>query len=568
LFQIRNGGKTLVTMKWMILSFRCSLNSAVTVAGAALGIFSLFILCAIPLSAQAKPVCEKLKDLQLTDTAIISADSVAAGPFALPPGSPAPSIDVTAFCRVKGQIKPTSDSNITLEVWLPASGWNGKFEQLGNGGLAGSINLFLVAAEMKKGFATAATDDGHQGIPVDASWATGHPEKVKDFGYRAVHETSLKAKQIIAAFYQKSPSYSYFNGCSEGGREAMMEAQRYPEDFNGILAGAAALEWTKLMFAFAWNAQALNNPVSFIPDTKRKAVREAALAACGTQDGVRDDFIKDPLRCHFDPSALACKGADSDSCLTAEQITALKKIYAGPSDSTGQQISPGYEPGAEDTAGIPGISFASYVFGASPGASLDAIFSSAFFGGFVFGKPGWKFSDLNFDKDIATTEDKVGSVLNANNSDLTAFRARGGKLLQYHGWNDGSPSPLHSVNYYENVMGKMGGFGKTKDFYRLFMAPGVMHCGSGPGPNLFGNMLDFGAANDPERNVFTALEKWTEEGVAPDKVIATKYQDDNPAKGVEMTRPLCPYPQQAKWSGKGATSNAQNWSCQVPAGKR
>jgi hypothetical protein len=557
-----------VTVKWMIRSFRCSLNSTVTVAGAALCIFSLFILCAIPVSAQAKPVCEKLKDLQLTDTAIISAESVAAGPFALPPGSPAPSIDVTAFCRVKGQIKPTSDSNITFEVWMPATGWNGKFEQLGNGGLAGSINLFLVAAEMKKGYATAATDDGHQGTAVDASWATGHPEKIKDFGFRAVHETSLKAKQIIAAFYQKSPSYSYFNGCSEGGREAMMEAQRYPEDFNGILAGAAALEWTKLMFAFAWNAQALNSPASFIPDTKRKAVREAALAACGTQDGVKDDFIQDPLRCHFDPSALACRGADFDSCLTAEQVTALKKIYAGPSNSAGQQISPGYEPGAEDTAGIPGISFASYVFGAAPGASLDAIFSSAFFGGFVFEKPGWKFSDLNFDKDIATTEDKVGSVLNANNPDLTAFRAHGGKLLQYHGWNDGSPSPLHSVNYYENVMVKMGGFGKTKDFYRLFMAPGVMHCGSGPGPNLFGNMLDFGAANDPERNVFTALEKWTEQSVAPDKIIATKYTDDNPAKGVEMTRPLCPYPQQAKWSGKGATSDAQNWSCQAPAGKR
>ena len=533
-------------------------------------IFSLliFVIPTALATAQTKSACEKLKALQLPDTFIDSAESVAAGPFTLPPGMPAPSVDVPSFCRVKGQIKPTSDSDITFEVWMPAAQWNGKFEQLGSGGLGGSINLFLLAAEMKKGYATAATDDGHQAIAVDASWALGHPEKVKDFGYRAVHETNLKARKIISAFYQKPPAFSYFNGCSEGGREAMMEAQRYPEDFNGILAGAAALAWTKLMFAFAWNAQALNSPASFIPEAKRHAVREAALAACGTQDGVKDDFIKDPLRCHFDPSVLACKGADSDNCLTAEQVTALKKIYAGPRNPrTGRQISPGYEPGAEDIAGIPGISFESYVFGSGPGTSLDAIFSSAFFSGFVFEKPGWKFSDLNFDKDVATTEEKVGSVMNAANPDLTAFRARGGKLLQYHGWNDGSPPPRHSVDYYESVTKKMGGLDKTKDFYRLFMAPGMMHCGSGPGPNLFGNMLDFGATNDPDRNIFTALEKWTEQDVAPDKIIATKDHEDNPAKGVEMTRPLCPYPELAKWNGKGATSDAQNWSCQAPRGK-
>jgi feruloyl esterase len=481
---------------------------------------------------------------------------------------PAPSVDVPAFCRVRGEIKLGSDSHILFEVWMPAEQWNGKFEQLGNGGLGGAINLFLVAAEMKKDYATAGTDDGHQGAPVDASWAIGHPEKVKDFGYRAVHETSVKSKNIIEAFYQKPLRYSYFNGCSEGGREALMEAQRYPEDFNGILAGAPAHKWTELMFGFAWNAQALNSPASFLSEPKRHAVREAALAACGVQNGVKDAFIKDPLQCHFDPSVLACKGADSDSCLTAEQVEALKKIYAGPRNPrTGQQISPGYEPGTEDTSGIPGISFASYVFGAAPGASLDAIFSSAFFGGFVFENPGWKFSDLNFDKDIAKTQEKVGSVLNATNTDLTAFRSHGGKLVQYHGWNDGSPSPHHSVDYYGKVTEKMGGHNKTKDFYRLFMAPGMMHCGSGPGPNLFGNMLDFGAANDADHNIFTALERWTEQGIAPDKIIATKYQDDNPAKGIEMTRPLCPYPQVAKWSGRGSPSAAQNWSCQAPAGK-
>jgi Tannase and feruloyl esterase len=475
---------------------------------------------------------------------------------------------VPAFCRVRGEIKPSPDSHITFEVWMPAAQWNGKFEQLGNGGLAGSINLFLLAAEMKKGYATAATDDGHQAAPTDGAWAVGHPEKVKDFGYRAVHETSARAKKIIGAFYQKSPSYAYFKGCSEGGREALMEAQRYPEDFNGILAGAPAHKWTDLMFGFAWNAQALNSPASFISEPKRHAVREAALAACGEQDGVKDDFIKDPLRCHFNPSVIACKGSISDNCLTPEQMEALKRIYEGPRNSrTGEPISPGYEPGTEDTAGIPGISFESYVFGAAPGASLDAIFSSAFFAGFIFDNPNWKFSDLNFDSDVRKTEEKVGSAMNATNPDLAAFRAHGGKLLQYHGWNDGSPSPHHSVDYYNSVIKKMGGLDKTEDFYRLFMVPGMMHCGSGPGPNLFGNMLDFGAANDADHNIYAALERWVEQGVAPGAVIAKKYVDDDPTKSVEMTRPLCPYPQVAKWSGKGATSEAQNWSCQIPLGK-
>ena len=457
------------------------------------------------------------------------------------------SVDVPAFCRVRGEIKPNPDSHIIFEVWMPAAQWNGKFEQMGNGGLAGSINLFALASAMKKGYATAGTDDGHQAAPVDASWALGHPEKVKDFGYRAVHETSAKAKKIVETFYQKSPSYSYFNG---------------------ILAGAPAHKWTDLMFDFAWNAQALNDPTKFISEPKRRAVREAALAACGEQDGAKDVFIKDPLRCHFDPSVIACKGPDSDSCLTPEQIEALKKIYAGPRNSrTGQEISPGYEPGAEDTAGIPGISFASYVFGLAPGASLDAIFSSAFFGGFVFDNPNWKFSDLNFDKDVATTEEKVGPLLNAKNPDLTAFRAHGGKLLQYHGWNDGSPSPHHSVDYYDDVIKQIGSLSQTEDFYRLFMVPGMMHCGAGPGPNLFGNMMDFGAANDVDHNIYAALERWVEQGVAPDRIIAKKYLDDDPAKGVEMTRPLCPYPQVAKWSGKGATSEAQNWSCQASLAK-
>jgi hypothetical protein len=513
--------------------------------------------------ASAQSLCEKLKDdLKLADTTITSTESVAAGPFELPPGL-VPSIDLPAFCRVRAEIKPTSDSDIKIEVWMPTEGWNGRFEQMGNGGLAGSINLFFLGNELKKGFATAGTDDGHEGQGTDASWAIGHPEKVKDFAYRAVHETSETSKKIIAAFYRKPTNYSYFNGCSEGGREAIMEAQRYPEDFNGILAGSPAHYWTQLMAAFVWNAQALGDPASFIPAPKRVAIEKAVIAACGKQDGIEDTFVKDPLQCMFDPSVLLCKGTDADSCLTQPQLNALKKIYSGPKNVAGRQISSGYEPGAEGEDGIPGISYQSYVFGAGPGMSLDAMFSSSFYGGFVFEDPKWKFSQLNFDKDIATTEAKVGSLLNASNPDLKPFNAHGGKMIQYHGWNDGSPPPRHSVEYYEKVEAAMGSVGKTRDFYRLFMVPGMMHCGAGPGPNDFGNAFDLFPSAEPSKNAFLALQQWVEKGAAPDQLVATKYNEDNPAKGVAMTRPICAYPQQAKWSGKGEVKDAATWACSV-----
>ncbi len=527
------------------------------------------VIAVTPPGAVAQTSCEKLKELKISDAKIISAESVAAGALSLPPapGVPAPSLaDTPAFCRVKGTLQPTDDSSIGFEVWMPTSGWNGKFVQLGNGGLGGAIGYASMVKEIKNRYATAATDDGHQGTPTDASWAIGHPEKVKDFAYRAVHETSEEAKRIISAFYEHAAKYSYFKGCSEGGREALMEAQRFPDDFNGILVGAPGHYWTELMAAFVWNAQALNDPANYIPEPKRRTIEDAALAACGTQDGVTDKFIKDPMSCRFDPSTLLCKGVDSDSCLTARQLEAIKKVYSGPkTPGTGQQISPGYEPGTEAEPGIPGISFASYILGWGPGQSLDATFTTSFYGGFVFNDAKWKFTDFDFEKDVATTEAKVGAILNASNPDLKAFKAHGGKMLHYHGWNDGSPPPRHSVDYYEKVMAKMGSLEKTEDFYKLYMVPGMMHCGTGPGPNSFGNFLDFAPASDADHNIFDALEGWVEKGVAPDKIIATKYDGDDPKKGVAMTRPLCSYPRQAKWSGNGDTNQASNWVCKAPS---
>ena len=528
----------------------------------------LFLCVAAPLAANAQQSnnCEKIKESSTTELTIQRAETVAAGKLKLPAGplGPVDTSTLPEFCRVQGTIDPNSDSNISFELWMPAANWNSRYLQLGNYGLAGHIDTSSLAGMVAQGYAAAATDDGHQGAGTDGSWALGHPDKIKDFGYRAVHETNAAAKKLIAAYYGSPAKYAYFNGCSEGGREALMEAQRYPRDFNGIIAGSPAHYWTKLMAAFAGNAQALNGAESFIPEAKRRTFEAAALAACPNSKGIDDKFIDNPLKCHFDPTSLLCKSGDqSDDCLTQPQIDALKKIYGGPKNSrTGEQIGPGYMPGAEAEPGVPGISFASYVFGPGPGASLDAAFSSVFYGALVFDDPNWKFTKLNFDSDITLTEQKVGGILNASNPDLSAFKAAGGKLLQYHGWYDGL-SPLHSVEYYEQVENKMGGTAATQSFYRLYMVPGMMHCGSGPGPNTFGNILDFVPSSDPQHNIVLSMEQWVEKGIAPDTLIATKRVDDSPAKPVAATRPLGAFPATAKWNDTGDPNQAANWKCVV-----
>lgn len=533
---------------------------------ASLSLFVFFVSMSLLVRADEPNKCEALVQAKIEGVTVASATAVAAGALDLPRG-PMGAVDtskVPALCRVQGSLHPSDDSNIGFELWMPATDWNGKYVQLGNGGLAGSINPSQFVPKALLGFATAATDDGHKGGGTDGSWALGHPEKVKDFGYRAVHETSEAAKKLIHLYYGSPAKYAYFNGCSEGGREAMMEAQRYPKDFNGILAGATAHYWTELMAAFAWNAQALNSNESYIAAPKRPAIEKAAIAACASPTGVDDNFIDDPLHCHFDPSVLLCKGPETDSCLTSPQVDALKKIYGGPKNSrTGAEISPGYEPGAEAEAGLPGLSYVSYVFGSGPGASLDSMFSSAFYGAFVFDDPKWTFAKLNFDSDVALTDQKVGNALNASDPNLAPFKAAGGKLLQYHGWNDGSPSPLHAVDYYEKVEKKLGGLEKTQSFYRLYMVPGMMHCGTGPGPNAFGNPTDLVPANDAEHNIAIALEEWVERGKSPDTLIATKHVDDNPTGAVSMTRPLCAYPAIARWNGKGNAKEAANWRCET-----
>jgi len=320
------------------------------------------------------------------------------------------------------------------------------------------------------------------------------------------------------------------------------------------------------MTAFAWNAQALfKSSASNISPKQRELIETAVLKQCGTQGGVNDAFVKDPLSCHFDPSVLQCKAADSDSCFSAAQLVALKSIYSGPvAPRTGHQLYPGYEPGPEAEPGTPGISYSSYIYGSAEVPSLDLLFSSAFYGSAVIGIPGYSSLNFDFEKDTLLMKQKIASLLDATNPDLRAFKAHGGKLLQYHGWYDGSPAPRASIEYYRTVTTRMDGLEPTQDFYRLYMVPGMMHCGQGPGPNSFGNLTDSSGRMDPVHNIFSALRSWVENGRKPDSLVATKYPGDDVGKPPLMTRPLCAFPQQAVWQGKGSTAEAANFRCLGP----
>ena len=516
---------------------------------------SLLFLPAILLSiatfstpAQAAD-CNALAQLALPDTTISTAELVTGGSFTPPYG--APLTGLPAFCRVSGILHPTSDSVIRFEVWMPEKDWNHRFLGTGNGGFAGSISYGQLGDSLKRGFATAGTDTGHQADAEDASWAYKHPEKITDFGYRALHLTTQRAKTIIDNFYGGPPTKSYFDSCSDGGREALMEAQRFPDDYDGILAGAPANNWTKLVSATVDESKVfIGNPAAYIPSVKLPAITAAVLAQCDAQDGLKDGILNDPRACHFDPEVLLCKQDDELSCLTAPQIASLKKIYAGGTDDEGHLIFPGLMPGDEEHL------WKSWLVGNGPGVSL---YTKNYFRYMVFDDPNWEALTADTDQAVHAADQKTAHALNATDPDLSRFAARGGKLILYHGWNDPAISPLNTVHYYGQVQAKMGNR-KAASFVRLYMVPGMGHCTGGPGATSFGQ-FGLTTAKGPKYGIFDALETWREQGTAPDTIIATKY---GAASKVEMTRPLCPYPQLAKYNGTGDPNDSASFACTAP----
>jgi len=412
---------------------------------------------------------------------------------------------------------------------------------------------------VSRGYASASTNTGHEDANItSAAWALHHPEKIVDFGHRAIHETAVNAKAIIRAFYGEDARRSYFNSCSNGGRQALMEAQRYPGDYDGIVAGAPANYWTHLLSFAASNVKAtLAEAASYIPPAKLPAIEAAALAACDASDGVKDGVIENPLTCRFDPAVLLCKSAESDSCLTQPQLTALQALYGGLKDPDGKTPFPGYSPGGEAEPG----GWAVWITGNAPEKSLMFAFGTQFFKNMVFEDANWQYRSFDAVRDTKVADSKMAGAMNATDPDLGAFRKRGGKLILYHGWSDAAIPAVNTINYYQSVVAKAGAAEAGK-FVRLYMVPGMQHCGGGPGPNAFGHV---GAApGDRTHDIDAALEAWVEQSVAPDQIIASKYKGAAaPGGEVVRTRPLCPYPLVAGYKGTGSTDEAANFVCKA-----
>ena len=494
-----------------------------------------FVVCLSATGAAAAP-CDALTSLSLKDTTITAAVLVPAGHFAPPGGQEAgegtgsPYRELAEFCRVSATIRPTSDSDIKVEVWLPTRNWNGKFQAVGNGGWAGVISYAAMADAVRGGYASASTDTGHVGGR--GTFALGHPEKLTDFGWRAVHEMTVKAKAVIGEFYGSGPRLSYWNGCSTGGRQGLKEAQMFPEDYDAIIAGAPANRTAISL----WIAHAvLKDPASYIPPSKYPVIHRAAVNACDMNDGLKDGLIDDPRSCRFDPQVLLCKAGDDANCLTAPQVEAARKIYSPAiNPRTRQEMFASLVPGTELGWGVQAL-------GPDPSNNIYDQYRYV-----VFKDPNWDWRTFDFDGDVVRGDLPENLIMNATDPDMQPFFARGGKLLLYHGWSDPNVPAVNTVKYYDQVVANLGGAASASDKVRLFMAPGMGHCRGGEGPNVFDKI--------------GALERWREQGVAPEKLDASHSTNGK----IDRTRPLCPYPQVAKYTGKGSIDDAANFVCRVP----
>jgi hypothetical protein len=511
-------------------------------------------------SVFAADACASLKDLKIEATTITAAESVPAGSFTAADSKIY--ANLPAFCRVTATISPVSDSAIRLEMWLPQDEWKGVFEGTGNGGYSGRIIYPVLAAGVRRGYAVINTDQGTAPATALNGDLAGHPVKWRDWGFRSTHLMTVAGKQIAQAFYGKESAHAYFTGCSTGGQQALIEAQLYPADYDGIVAGAPVVNRTHLHAAFVWSRQAAERSRgSVLGHDKLMLLKKSVVAACGPGAGgaASDTFVADPLHCDFDPASLVCKAGDAPDCLTPEQVETAKRFYAGPTNPrTGEQIYPGWPRGSE------GPAFGWALEEGDPPLSLkEPAFDSLF--KWVFG-PTWDWRTFDFDRDMAEVDEMLGPHVNgATVANIDAFKAHGGKLLIYHGWADAIVNPLDTITFYETLAKAPGGADKLQGSPRLFLLPGVEHCGlgGGDGPDAVGSEHGLPAPEvDPEHDVLAALAQWVETGIAPERLIATKFERDDPTKPIVMQRPACPYPKKAHYSGSGDTNAAASFVCE------
>lgn len=502
----------------------------------------------LPLPAPVTPdACAALSLVALADATIESAAAVRGSTFSPPEG--AALADLPAFCRVVAVARPA----IRFEVWLPLETWNGKFQGVGNGGTAGVISYAAMATALRRGYATASTDTGHVSRDsADSEWALGRPDLVADFGHRGLHVMTVHGKTLTTKLYETAPRWSYYVGCSKGGQQGLMEAQRYPDDYDGIVAGAPANNATRSYLAgHLWSALATDSdPDSYIPAAKVPLLAQAVTAACDAIDGITDGVLADPRRCTFDPAVLTCRaGADPATCFTPKQVAAVKQIWSGPRNSAGEVLYGPYVPGAESGAGA----WERYVTGDAPGDGRHLRLADGFLKYVVFQDPKYDFRRFDYDRDLPAALAKVGGAIDAVDPDLGPLERRGARLIVYHGWNDPSIPALNTIKYYESVVAAMNpgadrdaALRRTEGFFRLFLVPGMQHCSGGPGTDRF--------------DMLAALENWVEKGEAPTQVAATRLRNGR----VDRSRPLCPYPQVATYTGSGSTDDAANFRCAAP----
>jgi feruloyl esterase len=496
------------------------------------------------LQAASAAMCASLAKATIPSVSVSTAEVVAAGTFQPPTG--AALNDMPEFCRVAGAIKNHPTSRIMFEVWMPTKTANSRFVQVGNGGFAGTIQYSAMAQRLREGYATASTDDGTSAAPgvpaAERLTFLGDLQRLYDFKGRAVTLTTSTAKSLFGTFYANRPAYSYFTGCSTGGLEALAVAQRIGDEFNGVSAGSPANNSAGLFTQAIWTFQNYQKI-----STKVNLIRNAALAACDTRgDGVTDGVIGNPEACDFDPVVLQCTGADGADCLTAEQVDATRKIYNGPVDprtgtKTGEQYAPGMPRGSE------------LQWSSAQGQATGA--SAPWHGMLLNGTLTFNLSAFDYAADVQRALDiSLPYGAQVTNPDLSLFRDKGGKIIMWAGWNDQLWSQANLVDYYKQVTARQAPadpaarMARTQEFARLFMGPGVGHCGGGDGPNVF--------------DTFAPLVDWVERGRAPERITATKNVNNQAAQGVQRTRPICAYPRVARWTGAGNSDLAENYQCQ------
>jgi feruloyl esterase len=488
----------------------------------------LFSMMLLPVALHAQP-CDRLSQLASPTVSIKLATVVDTGNFT-PIGSADALHNLPTFCRVAADLRPTPDSEIRIEVWLPTAQWNGKFIAVGSGGWGGSLSYGEMADALRRGYATSATDDGHNGP--SASFVVGHPEKLIDFAYRAEHEMTVEAKTLIRAFYGRDPRYSFWSGCSGGGREGLLQASRYPDEFDGIIAGDPA-NIRRNSWALELAVQTFKDPEAYIPPAKYPMIHRAVLEACDAKDGLKDGLIEAPESCNVDFKSLQCKAADGLDCLTARQVQTAQTITSPVATKTDKILFPRVEPGTE-------LRWSRLAGGPQPADLFLDEFRYV-----VYQDPNWDWRSFDLERDSAKAH-AIDKNVDELNPDLRAFEKHGGKLLLYHGWADQQVAPGSSVEFYKAVLDSSGGPEQTSNWIRLFMAPGMAHCSGGEGPDTFDKI--------------SAMEQWVEQGKPPEQIVAAHKT----AGKIDRTRPLCPYPQVAHYNGTGSTDEASNFSCRLP----